>query len=121
LMLSSALNFLFLPLLLQKLAESPLIRAALFIPASLFQLEEFLKSSRIAVQKPKSKEPAQRMDEEPAAVPEVKASRPPFETEDRREPITVTCPHCNQVLIGRPRYCDKCGRSLAVNSERVSQ
>jgi len=47
-MLSSALNFLFLPLLLQKLSESPLIRAALFIPASIFQLERFLRSPRIA-------------------------------------------------------------------------
>jgi len=47
-MLSSALNFLFLPLLLQKLSESPLIRAALFIPASLLQLETFLRSPRIA-------------------------------------------------------------------------
>ena len=46
--LSLALNFLFLPLLLNKLSESPLIRAALFIPASIFQLERFLRSPRIA-------------------------------------------------------------------------
>lgn len=45
--LSLALNLLFLPLLLYKLSESPLIRAALFIPASIFQLERFLKSPRI--------------------------------------------------------------------------
>jgi len=44
--LSLALNFLFLPLLLYKLSESPLIRAALFIPASLLQLETFLRSPR---------------------------------------------------------------------------
>jgi len=46
--LSLALNFLFLPLLLYKLSESPLIRAALFIPASLLQLEAFLRSPRSA-------------------------------------------------------------------------
>ena len=46
--LSLGLNFLFLPLLLYKLSESPLIRAALFIPASLLQLEAFLRSPRSA-------------------------------------------------------------------------
>jgi len=44
--LSLALNLLFLPLLLYKLSESPLIRAALFIPASILQLETFLRSPR---------------------------------------------------------------------------
>lgn len=111
-MVSSALNFLFLPLLLLKLSESPLIRATLFIPASIFQLEEFLKSPRIAVPTPKSKEPAEQLEEEPAAVPKPKASKPLFEAADRHEPIIISCPHCNRVLIGRPRYCDMCGRQL---------
>jgi hypothetical protein len=56
--LSLALNFLFLPLLLNKLSESPLIRAALFIPASIFQLERFLRSPRIAPPIPEPMEPA---------------------------------------------------------------
>lgn len=117
-MVSSALNFLFLPLLLQKLAESPLIRATLFVPASIFQLEEFLKSPRVAAPGREPREPVQRAEEERAVVPKVKTFEPLFEAADRREPMITFCPHCNRVLIGRPRYCDKCGRSLAVHSER---